>query len=719
MHLYRIFDYLPPSTTQVTQKHLGCRVWVPLRKKRVLGLIVGCGTSELEPAKLQTIEQIIDSESIFPPRLWELLLWAAEYYCHPLGQALNSALPTLLREGRAAQYRQLNCWELTAAGALQDSGQVRGLRLRAALQRLQEFKLLAQPALKLYGLYPGSMRALAAKGWAQLSPSPSKPSYAKGQRQDLPPANADQQRAIDAISASGGFQRHLLFGVTGSGKTLVFLSVINKLLTGGGQALVLIPEIGLSPQTLDSFVSALDLPTLVLHSALSEQERLDGWLAARAGEARVIIGTRSALFIPMSQLRLIVIDEEQDHSYKQQDGFRYSARDLAIKRAQLEDIPVLLASATPALESWRQQSLGHYQLHQLPERAGSAQQARFHLLDLRAETVTHGFGASTLTAIEKQLAAGRQVLVFVNRRGFSPVLQCFACGWLAFCPACEQSLNLHQRSERLLCHHCGHSQPIPSHCPSCGSLALKPIGVGTERGEQYLGQIFAGYPLLRVDSDTMTKRTDFARLHATLAANKACLLLGTQMLAKGHHFPNLTLVVVQDIDGAFYCNDFFAQERIGQLILQVGGRAGRGHYPGEVLIQTRMPENPLFRSLLSQDYAVFAEQLLQERARYQLAPYSHLAYLRADSKQPQVAYSFLQNALSALAPLRSDQRLVILDPLPALQPKRAYYFRFVVVLQSSSRALRAQALQLAIAYLQQHSQAQVRWSVDVDPKEGF
>ena len=719
-HLYQAFDYLPPSGVRPSDSHLGCRAWLPLRNKRILAVIVGYGASELSIDKLQKVERIVDSSNIFGVDLYLLLLWAADYYSHPLGQVLETALPALLRDGAEPKYRSVTCWDISPAGALQDPEQLAGRRQSQALAALQKHKKLLQPLLKAYGLFPSSMQALARKGWARARNIERKPELITADPVALPTANNEQQAAIDGIAASSGsFARHLLFGVTGSGKTLVFIKLMQQMLADGGQALLLIPEIGLSPQTLHYFAQHIDLPALVLHSGLSERERLDAWLAARSGDVRIVIGTRSALFCPFQDLRLVIVDEEHDSSYKQQDGFRYSARDLAIKRAQMQQVPIVLASATPSLESWAQQRQQSYIYHELPQRAGSANSASFSLLDVRGQKLQHGFSEASVKAIGEQLERGRQVLVFVSRRGFSPVVQCFACGWLAMCPACEQAMTLHQNLRRLLCHHCGHSDSVPTQCPACGSIAIKPLGVGTERGAQYLAERFADYEVIRVDSDTMTKRSAFDQLHATLRKQSACLLIGTQMLAKGHHFPNLTLVVVQDIDSAFYSNDFFAQERVGQLLLQVGGRAGRGEHSGMVVIQTRMPENPLFKSLLEQDYPAFAELLLAERRKYQLAPCSHLAYIRADSKGAEHAYKFLVKIVADLNEQLSHKDLLVLDPMPALRPKRAYYFRFVVVIQSQHRYLRAQALRLAVSLLTQHANNKVRWGLDVDPKEGF
>ena len=720
-HLYRNFDYLPPKGIKPSDQYIGCRVWVPLRRRRVLAFIVGYGSSEVAAEKLQSIEQILDPGNVFGPPLYQLLLWAASYYCHPCGQVLTTALPALLRSGAAANYREVNSWQLTHAGTLQKPEEITAPRQRQALQALRQHQELAQPLLKSYGVYLASLRALAAKGWVSEHKTASKPVLRPSSSSStaLPAANSAQQQAIDSISASAtSFVRHLLFGVTGSGKTLVFLKLIEKMLAAGGQALVLIPEIGLSPQTYASFAASLKLSALVLHSGLSDRERLDAWLAARAGDVSIIIGTRSALFSPFKDLRLIIVDEEQDGSYKQQDGLRYSARDLAIKYAQMLNIPIVLASATPALESWAHYRAGNYSCHELPQRAGSARPAQFRLVDVRGHKLAHGFSEHTIAAIKNQLQLERQVLVFVSRRGFAPVLQCFACGWLALCPACEQSLTLHRQLNCLLCHHCGHSQSIVSNCPGCGSIALKPLGVGSERGAQFLSEQFADYRVIRVDSDTMTKRSSFQQLHQSLAQPGACLLIGTQMLAKGHHFANLTLVVVQDIDAAFYSNDFFAQERVGQLILQVGGRAGRGQHLGEVLIQTRMPTSPLFRSLLKQDYSAFADALLQQRRQYQLAPFSYLAYVRAESKDPQHAQQLLTAMVKAIHKPSNDD-LLVLEPIPALLPKRAYFFRFIVVIQSNTRSQRAQTLIQARDYLSTSNNSRVRWAIDVDPREGF
>lgn len=462
------------------------------------------------------------------------------------------------------------------------------------------------------------------------------------------PLNPEQRAAFEAVRAShGGFHCFLLAGVTGSGKTEVYLQLIRETLAAGRQALVLIPEINLGPQTLARFERRFNARIALLHSALTDRERLDAWLAARDGEADIVIGTRSALFTPLKRPGLIIVDEEHDASYKQQDGLRYHARDLALVRARLENVPILLGSATPALESLHNAQAGRYGLLRLTQRAGGAHPPKFIRLDVKSMPLDAGLSRPLQQAIGDTLAAGQQVLVFLNRRGFAPTLLCHDCGWISQCPRCDARMTVHQGSGELRCHHCDHRQRPPMNCPQCGKLDLRPLGAGTERAEERLRILFPNHPVLRIDRDSTSRKHAMRDLFATINSGEPCILVGTQMLAKGHHFPRVTLVAILDADGGLFSADFRASERMAQQIVQVAGRAGRAEEPGRVLIQTHLADHPLLVQLTEDGYFAFAEQALSERRAAGLPPFAHLALLRAEAHKPGQAEAFLDSACSA------------------------------------------------------------------------
>ena len=724
IHYFGLLDYLPLDGRSASRDWLYKRVQVRLHKRQVVGLIAAVGAAEVEMARIARIDALIDDEPLLAENLFHLIAWSAQYYAHPLGETVTTALPVLLRRGKKAAWRSVCCWRISAGGKLQNPENLsQAPRQQHALAWLQVHEEITELGCRAQGIFRGSLDALVRKGWVSTSVIPRQPVMPVPITPQLQTPNPEQSAIINNIlQRCSGFQRHLLYGVTGSGKTLVYLHLLKTLLVDGGQALVLIPEIGLTPQFQHSFIAALPYPQLVLHSGLNDRERLDAWIAARDGAVRIIIGTRSAVFVPFQNLRIIVVDEEHDASYKQQDGLRYHARDVAMRRAQLLSIPILIASATPALESWRHAQSGKYFLSCLKQRAGAAGAAHFELCDIRGQKLTHGLAETTITRIHQHLQREQQVLVFVNRRGFAPTLQCFACGWIATCDACDMRMTLHQHPPRLCCHHCLFMEPIADTCRQCGSVHLRPLGVGTERSEQALCKAFAQYPVLRVDRDTMRTRDAFAKLWRQLAQPQPALVVGTQMIAKGHHFPYLTLVVVMDLDGAFFCADFRASERMGQQLLQVGGRAGRGGVRGHVMVQTRYPQHPLFSPLLQQDYARFVAMLLHERRQSDLPPYFRLAFIRAESKESERAEKWLLNlrtATEAKISAKAMNAAVLHGPIAALQPKRAYFFRFILVLQAASHDARQQLLQHCLANLHRQRDHRVRWGIDVDPQEGY
>lgn len=654
--LRRLFDYQLPAnlTHEITP---GCRVRVPWRNGHKIGIVISSSTStNLPKDKIKDVTEVIDHEPIIDRQVMQLCKFASDYYQYGLGEVIQNALPKRLRLDKPL------------------------LDLEKEAKKFEVPELTPEQAL-------------------ELSP--------------------EQQAAVTAIQqAENDYQCFLLQGVTGSGKTEVYLQALQQLLRAGKQALLLVPEISLTPQTIRRVERRFGKPVQPIHSGMTEKQRLLGWQKAKEGIADIVIGTRSALFTPFKDLGLIIIDEEHDLSFKQQDGFRYSARDLAIYRAKQLKIPLVLGSATPALESLYNVQQGRYQKLLLSQRAGNAKPPTPQLIDLKADKAQHGLTATALKEVRKTLEAGQQALVFLNRRGYSPSIFCTNCHWLAQCGACDRPYTYHQQERSLRCHHCNGINALPKLCPNCNADKLKPLGSGTERLEDYLREKFPDTPLTRIDRDTTSRKGKLEELLENANADGAHLLIGTQMLAKGHHFPKLTLVVIVDADQALYSGDIFALERLGQLVTQVSGRSGRAKAPGKVLVQTRFPENQYLQQLLHASYQEFAETLLAEREQAGLPPFAHFSMFRAEAKTIQLSLDFLNQ----LREQHASQQLPakILGPIPAAMPKRQGMHRAQLLLQAPSRAdiyVATKSLLQTIEHLRLGSR--LRWSVDVDPKEIF
>jgi primosomal protein N' (replication factor Y) len=569
-------------------------------------------------------------------------------------------------------------------------------------------------------------RALLKRGWAisverQVKPGSdlAVPRPSSSDPHSEPPELApEQHEAVEKISESlGRFGAFVLHGITGSGKTEVYLQVVQRALARGQRALVLVPEIGLTPQLVERFAERFDVPLSVLHSGLTDSERLDAWRAAFSGHSRVVLGTRSAVFAPVRDLGVIVVDEEHDASYKQHEGgFRYSARDLAVVRAQQAGVPVVLGSATPAFETLHNVNNGRYVKLSLPRRAAQAVPPRTALVDLRVNAVEGGISTPAIQAIERHLKDDGQVLVFLNRRGYAPTLLCTACGWVAPCRDCDARLTVHRNADRLRCHHCGADAPLPARCLQCG-FAVKPVGQGTERIEETLAKIFPNVTLVRLDRDVVRKRGDMEDAMARMHSGEARILVGTQMVTKGHHFPNVTLVIVMNADQGLFSTDFRAPERLAQTIIQVAGRAGRGEKPGEVLIQTEFPEHPLLNNLLTAGYDGFATVALEERSQAAWPPFSRLAAIRDSAPTADVALEFLKDARAVMQPPRNVQ---IRGPVPAAMAKRAGRYHAQLLLESTDRTSLHRFLAAWLPNVEQLKSARrVRWALDVDPIELF
>ncbi|MGQ0620934.1 MAG: primosomal protein N' [Panacagrimonas sp.] len=631
----------------------GCRVRVPLGRREVIGIAVGTIRAvESDGLRCREILACLDPAPLLPAELLGLCRWAAEYYHHPIGEVLATALPTALRQARPR-------------------------RSRAKSRRTAP----ARPDQARPGLTPEQAAALAGL-------------------QAVPP----------------GFSVSLIEGVTGSGKTEVYLREVERVLAAGHQALVLAPEIGLTPQLVERFVDRFGAIVGTFHSGLTERARADAWLTARSGECRILIGTRSAAFVPMPELGLIVIDEEHDASYKQQEGLRYSARDLAIIRAQRASIPVILGSATPSTETLHNLRRGRYHGFALNSRVASRSLPRIELIDVRGQTLEHGLSAAMLDATGRHLDAGGQVLMFVNRRGYAPALLCHDCGFVVPCPHCDARMTLHRARQRLICHHCGNQARVPLRCGQCQGTELMPVGEGTERLEQVLRARFENLRIERVDSDSVSRVGELDRLLADTRDGHIRILIGTQMLTKGHDFAGLTLVGVVAADQALFSGDFRALERLGQLLTQVAGRAGRGAQPGEMLVQTHAPDHPQLRKLLHDGYRAFADDLLEQRRAGALPPFAHLALLRADALDADAPLAFLRGVARALA----GTGVEVLGPVPAPMERRASRIRAQLLLRSRSRSRLQSVLAEWVPRLGTIAGARrVRWSVDVDPADLF
>lgn len=720
--LYRTFDYLPPKGVRIEHVQPGARVRVPFGRQSLTGVVTETRAhTEVPRGKLREALELLDAEPLIGEELLYLARWATDYYRAPPGSVFEALFPVRLRRGDGIDSAELERWRLTPSGdATEADSLFRAPRQARLLARLKALDGSADAATLAEdgGGWRGAMLALEKKALViRETETPVLQPLAR----DVPPEpGAAQAEAIRVVSgAAGSFQAFLLEGVTGSGKTEVYLRVLDAVLAAGRQAVVLVPEIGLTPQLVERFRRRIDAPLVVSHSGLNDTERLAAWNAMRTGEARVLIGTRSAVFVPLENPGIFIVDEEHDSSFKQQEGFRYSARDLAVVRAQRNSVPVLLGSATPSLESLANAHSRRYRHLHLPERAGNAAVPRISLLDIRGQRLTGGLSDALVQTTRRHLDTGGQVLLFLNRRGYAPRLECHECGWLAQCRRCDAYLTLHQGRARMQCHHCGAEAAIPAACPDCGHPSLERMGRGTERLEEALAEIFPDTPIARVDRDTTRRKGSLDRMLKEIRQGERQLLVGTQMLAKGHDFPNLTLVGVMNADYGLFGLDFRAAERMAQLIVQVAGRAGRAERPGEVVVQTHHPEHPLLVQLARHGFDAFAEAALRERRDAGLPPFASLALLRAEATNPAAPRAFLETARN-LADAQDVRSVMLLGPAPAPMERRAGRYRAQLLLKANERADLQRLLADWVPQLENLPEARkVRWSVDVDPADLF
>ena len=718
--LFQLFDYLPPLGVDIDNVQLGSRVIVPFgfgNYKKVAFLVEIAETSDWDLDKLKRVDKIIDQQSLLSAHDLTLLHWVSRYYHHPIGEVISMAFPVALRNGKAAVIATEQFYALTETGKNTNSQSLqRAPKQKALLEKFQQHST-SLAASELTG-WQVVIKQLINKQLLQLETASScevrNASPTLLLNNPALTSNPAQQAAIDSVCSNlNKFGVFLLEGVTGSGKTEVYLQIIHTVLQQGRQVLVLVPEITLTPQLESRFKQRFAVDIAISHSRLTDKQRQAAWLQTQQGQCAILLGTRSALFTPFQNLGLIILDEEHDSSFKQQEnGVRFSARDTAVMRGKLLNIPVLLGSATPSLETLHNVAKQRYQWLHLPERAGDSIPPVLWLLDIRNKKMREGLSEILLTEIHATLAKNEQVLLFLNRRGFAPTLMCHACGWTARCQHCAANLVFHKDQALLRCHHCGTEHRVPPQCPDCKAPELTPLGLGTERIEKVLRVLFADKTILRLDRDSTQRKGVLDDYLEQINQGKVDIILGTQMLAKGHHFPNVTLVALLDIDSGLFSVDFHATEKLAQLIVQVSGRAGREDKRGKVIMQTRQPTHPLLTTLIEQGYQQFANSALLERQQASLPPFSHHALLSAEAKDETLALNFLQEII-ILAEKTSVQ---LLGPVPAPMSKRAGFFRYQLLLQSLNRSdLHVLLDKLVPEIANLKTGLKIRWSLDVDP----
>lgn len=718
--LYQYFEYRPPQGAAFERIQTGVRVRVPFGRRILTGIVVEkCSRSSLAPDKLKTILEILDAEPVFDPVLKKLLFWVARYYQQPPGEVLNAALPKVLRK-QGQVSTDSNAVYRACTGEAIDQRLHRAPRQRQVLEliRTHPAGLTADEITAKISHWRPFVHALIAKNLVQKITNGEVPAKAPRAVAESLTLNQEQRHAYEQIHREiHQFGVHLLAGVTGSGKTEVYLALAQDVIGRGKQVLVLVPEIGLTPQLVQRIETRLNVPVALMHSDLSAGEGGQTWLQAGTGQVSIVVGTRSAVFLPFRNLGLIVVDEEHDLSFKQQEGILYSARDVAVYRAKQLSVPVVLGSATPSLESQHNVRLGHYRNVTLSKRAKLAKIPQVKLVDLRSKQVENGLSSELLQAMKAELEQNHQILLFLNRRGFAPVLLCHDCGWTAECARCDSRMVFYKEQYIVKCHHCLKQEKAPATCPQCGSEHLIFLGEGTQRIENHLRETFPDTAMIRIDRDSTRKKHTLQEKLEEVRQGKHQIIIGTQMLAKGHDFPNVTLVGILNVDHGLLSSDFRASERLAQLIVQVSGRAGRSENKGRVLLQTHQPEHPLLNRLLKHGYQDFSREVLRQRERCALPPFSFMLLVRARAHQQDLTYRFLREIKSSMLP-RASSGLNLFGPIPAsLERKAGMYQSQLVVIATSRTEIQAHLPDWA-AVMQQHPLSKrVRWNIEVDPLE--
>jgi len=716
--LHTSFDYLPSSEQACIR---GARVMVPFGNRKIYGVVLEERHQAQSAHKLKTISDVLDTYALIPENILALCQFASQYYHHPIGEVLFHALPNRLRHGKAANYSTKPMYRLTELGKNLSETDLKKTPAQArAIAFFKDKPNANRDDVQEASISQAILATLTERGFIERTESNWQPSCHHELTHTTPTLNPAQQNAVDTISTHlTHYQAFLLFGVTGSGKTEVYLRIMDEVLKQDKQVLFLVPEIGLTPQTVSRLTKRFAKPYVVLHSNLNDETRLNAWLAARDGKANIIIGTRSAIFTPLPKLGLIVIDEEHDSSYKQIEGLRYHARDLALWRAKQREVPIILGSATPDIITLHHVTKDRMLRLDLPNRAGAAKPVVHQTVDLRGVKLVEGLAPQLIDAIHHTLSLEQQVLLFINRRGYAPVYMCHSCGWIASCKACDSHLTLHRSTQKLHCHHCGRFDKICTVCTSCGSNQLLSIGLATERLEESLKKIFIHSNVIRIDRDSTQKRGALDNLLKPVHAGEPCIMIGTQMLAKGHHFPQVTLVGILDADQGLFSSDFRSSERLGQLIMQVSGRAGRAENPGTVYIQTHHPDHPLLQTLLTSGYEAFANLIAHEREMMLLPPYQYCALWHARARESHVAQNALKHLKRTLEQHTDVQaQYQLLGPIPALLRKRANLYRYQMLIKSNNRRLLHHLLTIMReATMTFKQKGQVKWALDVDPIE--
>ncbi len=717
--LNRLFDYRIPAAIDPETLQPGIRVRAPFGQSFKIGLLLEVTeNSAIAENRLKELDEILDEQPVLNPQQLALMHWASRYYHHPIGDVFATALPVALRKGKAAKAVEEYGYSLTESGRNTNPDELkRAKRQQALLSWLQQQAgVLALHQLQhWHDNWRNIVKGLIEKGLVEKTVLKAQPPDTLLNEAQLA-ANAAQQQAIDTITAQlQGFHAWLLEGVTGSGKTEVYLQIIEPVLKNNRQVLVLLPEITLTPQLEQRFRRRFQVNIVCSHSRMTDQARLNSWLKMQRGEAAIMLGTRSALFTPLKNPGMIILDEEHDSSFKQQEGFRFSARDMALVQARNLEVPIVLGSATPSLESLYNVQQKRLEKLLLPARAGVASKPVFQLLDVRNKKMHDGLSEQLLEQIRQTLARQEQVLLFLNRRGFAPVQMCHSCGYVSRCHRCDANLVMHVAEHKLRCHHCGSEQALKQVCPACHSAELQAVGRGTERVEQTLNQLFGDKTIIRLDRDSTQRKGSLEQYLDQINQGQADIILGTQMLAKGHHFPNVTLVAILDVDSGLFSVDFHSAEKMAQMIVQVAGRAGRAEKPGKVLLQTHHPDHPLLVTIIQKGYAAFAEAALTERRQAELPPFSFQALLRVQAANPDAPKRFLQELVEKLAQ-ENNPDVLILGPVIAPMAKKAGQFRYQLLLQSKRRKALHALLDKMMGHIDTLKSAKkIRWSLDVDP----
>lgn len=715
------FSYLNLPNQIITA---GCRVRVRFGPRELIGIVTSVSDScHLDDSKLKTITEALDSKPLMHAELLHLCDWAATYYFHSIGEVISATMPTRFREGKKENKTVFYRHTSEGLGLNQDALK-RAPKQQAIHQHLLSEKSFQKSNLDNLEFSTSALNSLLKANLIEAyeheeeitENTPEQQTDSNLLKQSPLPLNEEQEKALSAIRFHK-FEAYLLEGVTGSGKTEVYMQAIARVLQSGNQALVLIPEIGLSAQTIRRLKERFNVPIAELHSDISEGQRAQNWIDARNGKAKIVVGTRLASLCPFKNLGLLIVDEEHDRSYKQQDGFKYSARDLSIYRAHTLKVPILLGSATPSVESALNAKNQKYQHLLLTQRAGEAELPDTIIVDLKSQKIDTGLSEKALTHLAQTIKQNQQALVFVNRRGYAPALLCHQCGWHGQCSSCDARMTVHQNPYKLICHYCERKQNIPRSCPQCGAPELITKGLGTEQIEAALQNLFPNTPIVRIDRDSTSAKNSLAKLLEQHQDGGACIYVGTQMLAKGHHLKHLSLGIILDADQGFMSPDFRSVEQMGQLLIQVAGRPGRAEAKGTVVVQSHYPEHPLLQMLIKQDYRAFIESLLEQRKAAYLPPYVRSVLIRAESKRAENANDFLrlakQSALNLLQ--RKNSPIQIIGPLPSSQEKINERFRYCLQFYSADRKGLAELLDVLVPNLEQHPLGKrTRWSIDVD-----